>query len=177
MRTIYFARHGETDADKQNRFNGGIDLDLNEAGLRQAQELAEKISGITFDKIFCSPKKRAIQTCEIISKEQNYTIDDRLTELICGIFDGKKKNLISKIRFFNALKKGKHGVEPLETFTARNVDFCEKVLRQLKDKTVLIISHHGNAAAFDFYFKGKPEGYSLTKRIIENGGILKFENL
>ena len=177
MGTMYFVRHGETDADKENRFNGGIDLDLNKTGIQQAQVLAEKLARLEFDKIFCSPKKRAVQTCEIISNlsGKKFTIDERLTELVCGIFDGKRKSLILKIRFLNALKKGKHGVEHLVTFTERNVNFCESVLESMKNKVILVVSHHGNASAFDFFFKGKPKKYSFAKRIVENGGILKFE--
>ena len=169
---IYFARHGQTDADKQNRFNGGIDLDLNETGIEQAQKLKDKLSGIQFDAVFCSPQKRAVQTCEIATGK--YVIDNRLTELNCGNFDGKKRNAISKLRFLISLKRGKNGVERLELFTARNVEFCEKVLRGLTGN-VLIVSHHGNASAFDFYFKGKPKKYNFTKRIVENGELLTFE--
>ena len=172
---IYFARHGETDANKQNLFNGEIDLDLNEIGIMQAKEQAEKLSGIKFDEIFCSPKKRAVQTCEIISNGQKFIIDERLTELKCGKFDGKKQSIILKIQFINSLKKGKNGVEQIDAFVARNIDFYEKVLAQKKDKTILIVSHHGSAAAFDYYFKGKPKDYRFSKRIVENGGILTFD--
>ncbi|MCL2821665.1 MAG: phosphoglycerate mutase family protein [Firmicutes bacterium] len=175
MGTIYFVRHGQTDADKQNRFNGGIDLDLNETGVAQASNQAKQLSKINFDSIFCSPKKRAIQTCQIVASGQDFKIDSRLAELVCGRFDGKNKNLISKIRFFGSLKKGKRGVERLDDFVARNVNFCKLVLGQLGGKTILVVSHHGNASAFDFYFKGQPKGYSFAKHIIENGEVIKFE--
>ena len=172
---IYFARHGQTDADKQNRFNGGIDLDLNEIGISQAQKQAEKLSDIKFDYVFCSPKKRAVQTCEIISKGRKFRVDERLKELVCGIFDGKKKNVISGLRFLNAFKKGKLGVEHIENFTARNVDFCADIVENSKDKTILIVSHNGNVMVFDYFFKGQPKGYRFTKRILQNGELIKFE--
>ena len=172
---IYFARHGETDANKQKLFNGEIDLDLNDAGVKQVQAQAEKLSGVKFDKVFCSPKMRAIQTCKIIIKNGEYVIDDRLTELNCGKFDGKKRNPVSNIQFGLSLKKGKNGVERLDKFTARNVDFCEKVLEPLKGKNILVVSHHGNAVAFDYFFRGKPKGYNFGKRIVGNGGILTFD--
>ena len=175
MGIIYFARHGETDADKEKRVNGGIDFDLNERGIRQAQVLAEELSGIEFDDFFCSPQKRAVQTCEIISKGREFIIDERLKELVCGIFDGKKKNIIVALRFLNAFKKGKHGVEHLKDFTARNVSFCEDLVKNKKDKTILLVSHNGNVMVFDYFFKGKPKKYSFAKRLLKNGEILKFE--
>ena len=172
---IYFVRHGQTDADKQKRFNGGIDLDLNEIGIAEAKQQAEKLSGIKFDYIFCSPKKRAVQTCEILASSTKYEIDNRLSELSCGKFDGKKRTIISLLRFLRSFNKGKNGVEQRDLFTARNIDFCETVLTQLKGKSILIISHNGNAVAFDYYFKGKPKGYSFSKRIVDNGRLLTFD--
>jgi len=177
MGIIYFVRHGETDADKQNRFNGGIDLNLNETGIAQAKVLADKMSDIKFDKIFCSPKKRAVQTCEIVSKGNKFIVDERLSELVCGIFDGKKKSLIRKIRCLNAFKKGKHGVEHLRDFTARNIDFCQGLLENAEDKVFLVVSHTGNASVFDYFFKGKPDKHSFAKSIIKNGEVITFEYL
>jgi len=175
MGIIYFVRHGETCADKQHRFNGGIDLDLNKAGVRQAQSAGEKLSSIEFDEIFCSPKKRTVQTCEILSRGQSFKIDNRLSEIVCGRFDGQKKSLIRKLRFLGAFKKGKHGVEHIGDFTARNVDFCEYLLESMKDKTVLVISHNGNASAFNYFFEGRPEKYNFAKHSIKNGEIIEFE--
>jgi len=175
MGIIYFVRHGETDADKQNRVNGGIDCELNEIGIQQAQILAKELSAVEFDAIFCSPQKRAIQTCEIISKGRKFSIDERLKELVCGVFDGKKKNLIVKIRLLNSIRKGKNGVEHLAVFTARNINFCESIVGTMKDKTILVVSHNGNVSAVDYFFKGKPKKYSFTKRLLKNGEILKFE--
>jgi len=172
---VYFARHGETDANRQNLFNGETDLDLNRDGIEQAQKQAKELASIKFDEVFCSPKRRAVQTCEIIIGVNKFTIDNRITELNCGKYDGKKRNIVSKILFLDSLKKGKNGVEHIEAFVARNIDFCEEVLKPEKGKNLLIVSHHGNAAAFDFYFKGKPRGYNFTKRIVENGGILVFD--
>jgi len=175
MGIIYFARHGETDIDKQKRFNGGIDFDLNETGIRQSETLAEKLADIKFDTIFSSPKKRAVQTCGIVANGKEFTIDDRIGELVCGVYDGKKKNLFVKIRFLLALNKGKRGVEHLDDFKARSVSFLESIVESSKDKTVLVVSHTGNATAFDYFFKGQPKKYSFGKSLVKNGEVLKFE--
>ena len=176
MAMVYFARHGETDANKQGMFNGrGVDQDLNKLGIEQAKKQAEQLAGIKFDAVYCSPQKRAIQTCEILVSGGKYQIDERIAELICGDFDGKKKNLFRKIKFVRSAKKGKNGVELFKTFVGRNVDFCEDVLKSQAGKNILIVSHNGNAVAFDYYFKGKPKGYKFARTIIENGEVLTFD--
>ena len=44
MTTIYLVRHGETEANRQFRFQGCIDLPLTEDGIAQAERLAERLN-------------------------------------------------------------------------------------------------------------------------------------
>jgi len=174
---IIFARHGETDANKRNLFNGETDHALNEVGLLQARKLAQKLADRKFAKVYCSDKLRAIQTAEIITGGKEFAIDERITELRCGKFDGRRKNIFSVMRFVRAVKRGARGAERFDLFLARNIDFFENILKpgQKSGEDILVVSHEGNAKALDFYLKGKPKGYRFSKRLIENGGILVFE--
>ena len=69
---LFFIRHGQTDWNVEGRIQGSKDIELNETGIRQAEELGRKIvdSEYKFSKIYSSPKKRALKTAEILS---NYT--------------------------------------------------------------------------------------------------------
>jgi broad specificity phosphatase PhoE len=66
MTSICFIRHGETEANRLNRFAGKTDLELNENGVRQAQSVGEKLCGERFDAVYCGNTKRVRQTFEII---------------------------------------------------------------------------------------------------------------
>jgi broad specificity phosphatase PhoE len=64
---IYVVRHGQTDWNLEGRFQGRIDIPLNEKGKNQAKKTKEKLEGIEFDKVFSSPLKRALETAQIIT--------------------------------------------------------------------------------------------------------------
>lgn len=51
---IYLVRHGETDWNLQERMQGQADNQLNDTGRKQAQIVADKLRGITFDAAFSS---------------------------------------------------------------------------------------------------------------------------
>ena len=66
MTEIILARHGETEWNVGEIFRGRIDIELNETGLRQAELLAEYLSGIKIDAVYSSPLRRALKTAEMI---------------------------------------------------------------------------------------------------------------
>ena len=63
---VYVARHGQTEWNAQNRICGRTDVELTEEGRRQAEELAESLTGRGVDVILASPMKRAIETARAV---------------------------------------------------------------------------------------------------------------
>ena len=126
---IYVVRHGQTDWNLEGRFQGRIDIPLNEKGKSQAKKTKEKLEGIKFDKVFSSPLKRALETAKIITDEP-IDIDDRIIERCNGQLEGKLKTECENMVDFTDENEVKLGIESLPDFRGRITSFfdelCEK---------------------------------------------------
>jgi probable phosphoglycerate mutase len=173
---IYLVRQGETDWNLFKKFNGCTDTELNQTGIAQAKLQAENLRSVSFDACFCSPQKRARQTCEIIYQGP-IMFDDRLIEINCGEFEGTAETADSMKLFWQAIKSGDKGTESFNAFLKRCCDFCDMIAEEHKGKNVLIVTHAANIRVMDYYFNGKPGDYDFKRRtVINNGELLTFEN-
>ena len=90
VKNIYVIRHGETDWNKDNRFQGQSDIPLNAKGLDQAQALVPLMSQLQIDSVYSSSLSRAYKTAEIAVQDLKLSIqkDDRLKETQLGQVEG-----------------------------------------------------------------------------------------
>ncbi|MGA1689823.1 MAG: histidine phosphatase family protein, partial [Candidatus Nanopelagicaceae bacterium] len=65
---IVLWRHGQTDWNLQNRFQGHSDIPLNETGHAQARRAAPLLMGLRPEKIICSDLIRTQQTAAPLSE-------------------------------------------------------------------------------------------------------------
>ena len=63
---VYIVRHGEVPHNALKQYNNQNE-DLTEKGIKQAEELREKIKTIDYDILLCSPLTRAKHTADIIN--------------------------------------------------------------------------------------------------------------
>jgi len=89
---IFLLRHGETPWNKAGRFQGQTDIALNESGRKLAELTRDGMSGITFDRVFCSPLCRAVETAQIFLDGRfpldQIKMDDRIKEISFGENEG-----------------------------------------------------------------------------------------
>ena len=87
---IILVRHGETDANKEGRFQGASDAPLNQTGLSQAQALGRRLSSEQIVAVYSSPQTRAMQTATPIAESRSLPIQavEGLRELDIGELDG-----------------------------------------------------------------------------------------
>lgn len=95
--TLYLVRHGETDWNRERRYQGQRDIPLNAHGHRQAtrngEALAREIRDPSSIRFIASPLTRAIETmrrlrCALGLSEDGFEIDARLKELHYGHWEG-----------------------------------------------------------------------------------------
>jgi len=65
--TIILVRHGETDWNRDRRFQGQADVVLNETGRAQVRVLAAELAGEAFSIAYTSPLRRAAESAEILA--------------------------------------------------------------------------------------------------------------
>jgi len=82
MTEIMLVRHGETGWNLKEIFRGRIDIELNETGIKQAELLADYLSGLKIDAIYSSPLKRAVKTAEMMASYHKLDV-----EIASGLID------------------------------------------------------------------------------------------
>jgi broad specificity phosphatase PhoE len=70
---LLLVRHGETDWNREARFQGHADPPLNELGRAQAAELATMLADEEVAAVYSSPLKRAFETAELLAAPRGLT--------------------------------------------------------------------------------------------------------
>jgi len=157
--TLYYARHGQTDWNAQNRICSTTDVPLNETGIAQAHELAQKVSELgEVDVIVASPMLRAKQTAEVVAQaiDKQIVFDERLREWDFGRLNGAQgEEFFEAVRQFRgsefALPLGETG-ETLLQLTYRVYAALEDIRTTHAGKTVLVVAHGGVCRMIAAYF-------------------------
>jgi broad specificity phosphatase PhoE len=148
-RSFYFLRHGQTAWNVEGRFQGHTDIALNDLGLAQAHDAAERLASCPIDLIAASPLLRARKTAEIVAERLGKPLlfDDELKERPFGAFEGLVVNDV-KARFGLQPHErlAKHlppDAEQWDETIARAARVFGKWLKQHPDHTLLFVTHSG----------------------------------
>ena len=87
---LYLMRHGQTAWNREERFRGQADLELDETGHRQAEAMAAKLALSGIRAIYASPMRRAIDTAEHTAKRLGLQVqvDPDFADLNFGEWEG-----------------------------------------------------------------------------------------
>ena len=144
--TLYLVRHGQTDWNKEPRLQGQKDIPMNDEGIRQMKELADKLVeiGIKVDAIISSPLERAKTSAQIVVDRIGYTesiiVDVDFSERNFGLLEG-------------TVWKPELNLEDPQYQAESASDLCDRAKKALDKYTftentnVMIVSHGAMLAA------------------------------
>lgn len=167
---ILVTRHGQTDWNVLEKLQGQTDIELNDFGRQQAIETKNLIKNEKVDLIITSPSKRAKETADIINENFNVTIieDSRLMERKFGVFEGTTKNERNLLKETNpeinyVWDYNKNiaidDMETMKDFCNRVYEFLNEIVKEYKDRNILIVTHGGVSTVIKCYFMNYPLQY------------------
>ena len=148
---LFLMRHGETDWNLAQRFQGHSDVPLNQVGLRQAQALRDRLSDETITSIYSSDLGRAYETAKIIANgKNNLQSDARLREVHFGDWEGLTYSEIQE-KYPGQLLAWEQDVyktappngETLEQLAEHSQSILNDLLVKHRDETILVVAHGG----------------------------------
>jgi len=109
---VYFFRHGETEWNKEHRYQGAKNSPLTAYGKSQIElvcSIFEKEPDLPKPlKVYVSPLERAVETAEILARHIDIDLipEDRLREVSLGSWDGMTQDEI-RVQYPHALDGAK----------------------------------------------------------------------
>ena len=148
---LLFARHGQTEWHRDNRYVSRTDIGLNETGRREAWMLARRAEEERPDLVLCSPLTRALETARLSAEAcgMEPRSDERLRELDFGEWEGKSLAEIREedpdsVSLFeeDPARHGFPGGEPLNKGAERMLEILAELHRSHTDRKVLLVAHN-----------------------------------
>ena len=138
-------RHGETEWSAARRHTSVTDLDLTDAGVRQAAEVATAVRKRTFVAVVSSPRRRALRTAELAGLTPTEVTED-IAEWNYGEYEGVTTADIHANRDprWNLWTDGCPGGETPEQIGAR-IDALLGRVAPLLDKGDVALVAHGHS--------------------------------
>lgn len=155
MTRLILWRHGRTSWNLLGRFQGQLDIELDEVGLAQAEESAHRLAAYEPDVIVSSDLRRAARTAEplgtLAGKEIHH--DSRLRERDFGPWQGLTMAEIQE-KFPADAQRWAAGellldpdIEPWPAMVDRVSQALREVAERVGDGTGIVVTHGGAAHA------------------------------
>ncbi|HVV59310.1 MAG TPA: histidine phosphatase family protein [Gaiellaceae bacterium] len=160
MTIVILARHGETDWNRESRWQGWADPPLNDLGRRQAAELAERLRDVPFDAVYTSDLRRAHETAEIVAAPHGVPVvtDPGLREIDVGSWSGLTKAEIDE-RFGGERPDGETHEQHRERVRAA----AARLVAAHPDARILLVCHGGTMRALAETFEGPIENCAVIE--------------
>jgi broad specificity phosphatase PhoE len=181
MPTIYLVRHGITPANKENRFAGRTGETLNAEGIKQMQQVGERLRDKKIGAIYCGPAKRTMQSAGILGALLNIPVSSlaELDEINIPHWEGMTKDEIRQeygVQYPTWLSAPQTfnlpGCETLDQVQKRVIGAVNRILALEQMQNLLLVSHLIVLRCLVLYFRGL-EMRDFRSIQIDNGSIIQ----
>lgn len=174
---IYLVRHGESEANIQNRFSGVTDVELSDKGKEQAFVAGNNLKPYKIDYVYSSPLKRAKNTAKIICNVNNIEnviiVENSLIEVNFGIFENMTWDEITE----NHREESENWILNKHKYKFPEGESYDDIIHRISDfidnvpDNSLIVTHFGVIQSILLYLNIANET-NLWDYIIKNCDIL-----
>ena len=179
---LYAVRHGETDLNIDDRFQGASNASLNTRGRLQAYDLVLRLPNDAV-QVVSSPLRRALETAEMVAGERRLPLSrmPEFRERSFGVFEGltavEAEELYPELICRNILQKwddAPPGAETIREVSSR-VSLGIAKLRSLDVGGAVILLTHGFVIRIlQHFLQDIPEQDIFALRRIGNGDFIQF---
>ena len=182
MTTILLARHGETDWNREGRFQGWADPPLNATGRAQAVDLSVQLMAEELAAVYSSPLRRAYETAEVVAASRGLepVTVDALREVDVGSWSGLSRTEIEQ-RFPEQYARwldygqGWEDGETYEQMVDRVVEALQELAEARDGERILAVTHGGPMRAASAF--ADRVSYAEARRrspVVGNTAVLEF---
>lgn len=173
------ARHGETEWNREGRYQGRRESSLTGVGRSQALALAERLRTASVGRVIASPLERCVKTANPIAEMHGLTLetDERLIEIAHGDWEGRLRSQIESedpelLRAWRAHPERVrfHGGESLEDVLLRWRSF----VRELRGDIETVVVTHDVVVRLAILDATSRDAASLWEPSVVNGGFAVF---
>jgi uncharacterized phosphatase len=177
MKTVYFVRHGESEANASGiAAGGGLDISLTEDGRMQAKRVGDDLKNKKIDIIVSSPMKRAQETATIIAQTighnpKNIVLNELFIERHLGELTGIKTELLKTYYDAGVLLANAETTQAMQRRIIEGLEW----LKTLEGQTILLVSHGGVARMIRTILRGEHHNQINSLERIGNSELLEFQ--
>ena len=196
---LYIVRHGQTEWNVLEKFQGQLNSPLTPEGIEKVKETAKELKNIKFKAGYTSQMGRTIATAEIILEnnkyEQEKTSDQKLKlqklSELNEIHFGEWQGLTFKETFVKYPKEAHNYFYDVKNYNAKNIKGeelkdglerflkgLEKIREEQKSGNILIVTHGTVLELFFNHIQNREADDLDERKLIGNGQykIFTFEN-
>jgi phosphoserine phosphatase len=162
---LLLVRHGETEWNREGRYQGSVDVPLNATGHHQAAALAAQLLAEPIAAIYSSTLQRAYDTAVPIATAHGLRVvrDPRLNEINQGLWEGLRPAEIV-LRWADLHAQWEHEPlavrlpegETLDDVRARVLDALDDIVFGWAGHTVCIVAHKVSLSVIKAHALGIP---------------------